>query len=364
MSDELDINEVWSLYAEEGGSALDEVEESLLILQDAPSNTDAVARLFRAMHTYKGNARMLGLSVIESVAHLAEDMIGLVRDEGVVLDEEIVDLLLEATDTLRGMLETSVASHQDAPEEMLGDLCQWLKNKIAAARFASQSGNVAVPAGVVATAPEQVEKLTSQAIVFEPLDSHSLADDTVYRDIFFAMACDVLLEMRAALADGRLSVVGEAAERLRYAAEQVGMCDWLLILQDFLAVIEPDRGHAQVLFSHLQRLYDRDKSESPGVGSARRFFDALELPLGKLSQLCRRVSGVQDVPLDAIAETVGEIRELAEQHGFVRIINVLDKVIAGAGHGAQSLQDHFILLEFLLYEELASVASGVGFTRR
>lgn len=369
MSDELDINEVWNLYAEEGGSSLDEVEESLLILQDTPSNTDAVARLFRAMHTYKGNARMLGLSVIESVAHLSEDMIGLVRDDGVALDAEIVDLLLEATDTLRGMLETSVASHRDAPAELAGDLSRRLKDKIATAGAAGRGGDAAMDRED-AVAAEPVEEVPPQSIVFEPVDTHSLAGDPVYREIFFGMAHDVLQEMRAVLESGadsgRLSVAGEEAERLRHAADQIGMRDWLLVLQDFLEIVEPHREQAQVLFSHLQALYDRDMGARPSIGSARRpddsddpvrrFFDALELPLGKLSQMGNYISAGQELSLDAIAEAAGEIRALAEAHGFVRIMDVLDKVIADAGSGVESLQAHFVRLEFLLYEELASVA--------
>lgn len=369
MSDELDINEVWNLYAEEGGSSLDEVEESLLILQDAPSNTDAVARLFRAMHTYKGNARMLGLSVIESVAHLAEDMIGLVRDDGVALDEEIADLLLESTDTLRGMLETSVASHQDAPAGMAGDLIQRLTGKIATARQGDRAGAEATvfePEPVLGA----VEDVPPQSIVFEPLDTASLAGDPVYREIFFGMTHDVLQEMRAVLesdADsGRLNVVAEEAERLRHAADQIGMRDWLLVLQDFLEIVEPHRDHAEVLFAHLQALYERDRSVRSSVSSARhrddsddpvrRFFDALELPLGRLSQLGHHISDDRELSWDSLSETAGEIRALAEAHGFVRITDVLDKVIADAGSGTESLQDHFVRLEFLLYEELASVA--------
>ncbi len=60
-----------------------------------------VGALFRAVHTFKGNSRVLGLAVVESRAHYAEDLIGLVRDQGVPWDAEIKDILLLASDTLR-----------------------------------------------------------------------------------------------------------------------------------------------------------------------------------------------------------------------------------------------------------------------
>jgi len=410
MSDELDINEVWGLYAEEGGCSLDEVEECLLILsawlktglRDEPSNTEAVARLFRAMHTYKGNARMLGLSVIESVAHLAEDMIGLVRDEGVALDGEIVDLLLEATDILRGMLETSVSTHQDAPSAMAGDLKVRMKEKFTAVRDVMtawmqedehlKAGTVAddcMDAGGTTPRMEEVDQCMEQlpraptvgalgdagavaeapqSIVFEPLDTASLANDPVYREIFFGMAHDVLHEMRSILeadSSGALNVVIEEAERLCHAAEQIGMLEWLLVLQDFLGIVGATRGQAEALLSRLQALYDQNfATQKPNLSSeaiasddpVRRFFDALEQPLGRLSQLGNHLSADKELSLEAIVAAAGEVRALAEAHGFVRVMDVLDRVIADARTGIESLNAHFARLEFLLYEELASVA--------
>jgi len=379
MSDELDINEVWGLYAEEGGCSLDEVEECLLILsallktgsQDEPSNTEAVARLFRAMHTYKGNARMLGLSVIESVAHLAEDMIGLVRDEGVALDGEIVDLLLEATDILRGMLETSVSTHQDAPSAMAGDLNVRMKEKFTAVRDVMTAGGTTPRIEEVEQLPRATQGAVAEApqsIVFEPLDTASLANDPVYREIFFGMAHDVLHEMRSVLegdSSGALNVVIEEAERLCHAAEQIGMLEWLLVLQDFLGIVGATRGQAEALLSRLQALYEQNfAAQKPNLSSeaiasddpVRRFFDALEQPLGRLSQLGNHLSADKELSLEAIVAAAGEVRELAEAHGFVRVMDVLDRVIADARTGIESLNAHFARLEFLLYEELASVA--------
>ena len=391
MFDESDTNEVWGLYAEEGGGSLDEVEECLLILsaspktglQDAPSDTDAVARLFRAMHTFKGNARVLGLQVIESVAHLAEDMIGLVRDEGVALDGDIADLLMEATDTLRGMLETSASTHQDVAPAVAGDLTVRMQEKSAAVRATKAGAGdgvaVAPEDDQAAPGPESPEQQLSpptvstevsaeapvQSIVFEPLDTNSLANDPVYREIFFGMAHDVLHEMRSVLegdaTSGVLSVVAGEAERLRHAAEQIGMLEWLLVLQDFLGIAQPSQDQTEALLSRLQGLYDNTfgTPEPNTVDSddpARRFFEALAQPLGRLSSVGNHLSDGKAVSLDDIVRAAGEVRELAEAHGFVRVMDVLDRVIADARIGIEPLDAHFARLEFLLYEELVSVA--------
>ncbi len=127
MSDEMD--EIWALYADDGAQALDAAEEALDALNDDPdSAADNIARLFRAIHTFKGNARVLGLQNVETLAHIGEDLIGLVRDEGVSLTQELLDTLVLTNDTLRGMLEETADTHQDVAPEPSAELLDQLRD--------------------------------------------------------------------------------------------------------------------------------------------------------------------------------------------------------------------------------------------
>ena len=99
-----ELDEIWELYADDGAQSLDLVEQSLLNLKETPANAGHIAALFRAIHTFKGNARVLGLGTIEHCAHAAEDLIGLVRDENVPLTPDLLALLLEISDVLREMM--------------------------------------------------------------------------------------------------------------------------------------------------------------------------------------------------------------------------------------------------------------------
>ncbi|MDO9107350.1 MAG: chemotaxis protein CheW [Methylovulum sp.] len=370
MSDELNLNEVWGLYAEEGGQSLDDIEACLLILQATPLDTDVVARLFRAMHTYKGNARILGLSVIESLAHVSEDMIGLVRDEGVALDAGIINLLLEATDTLRGMLETSASTHKDAAPELADALLARMQEKSAMclAAKAATTDSVASDAGPTADVTQE----PVQSMVFEPGAAKSMADDPLYREIFAGIVHDVLLELRSLpMADTgleeRQTAVTKAVGRLHHAAKQIGMPTWLVMSQDFLAIPQPSPAQIDELLAGLQALYGQDfdvpaahadtDGSTRAVGSedpVRRFFDALQQPLGRLSQW--RNPSSDDQGMDDIAQAAEAVRGLAADHGFMRVVDVVERVIADAGIGIEALDNHFGRLEFLLYEELASVA--------
>ena len=64
-----------------------------------------LARVFRALHTIKGTCSFLDFSVLESVSHSAETLLSKMRDGTIVADATIISALLEASDSIRAMLE-------------------------------------------------------------------------------------------------------------------------------------------------------------------------------------------------------------------------------------------------------------------
>jgi len=132
MSDEMD--EIWALYEDDGAQALDAMEEALDALESDPSDSmEQIGALFRAVHTFKGNSRVLGLGNVEAVAHIGEDLIGLLRDEGVPVDEDILDILVLTGDVLRGMLEETARTRNDVdpgPSEQLKNDLKAMYNRL------------------------------------------------------------------------------------------------------------------------------------------------------------------------------------------------------------------------------------------
>ena len=128
---EAELDEVWALYAEDGRETLDSVEETLLALELAPTDTEQITRLFRGLHTFKGNARMMGLEVSELLSHHAEDLVAVVRDEGVLLTSAMVDLLLEVLDQSRGMLDHAMTYRRDVEAAQVEGLMAKLRDMLA-----------------------------------------------------------------------------------------------------------------------------------------------------------------------------------------------------------------------------------------
>lgn len=107
--------ELWSSFAAEGAETLRMVEESLLRLEEEPGNAEVINSLYRGLHTLKGNAGFLSLGSFERTAHVCEDLVGLVRDQGRPLDAAMMDLLLGAVDALREGLELISSERRDPP---------------------------------------------------------------------------------------------------------------------------------------------------------------------------------------------------------------------------------------------------------
>lgn len=178
MTDEMD--EIWALYADDGAQALDAMETTLTELEEEPEESSAhIGALFRAVHTFKGNSRVLGLANVERVAHLAEDLIGLVRDEGVPLSADILDLLIRTSDMLRGMLEETADTRADVapePSDALKADLQALIDQLTGKDPAPAAEPDATP-DAAAAAPAPEPETAPDAEISEPADA-PVAEDS------------------------------------------------------------------------------------------------------------------------------------------------------------------------------------------
>ena len=117
--------EILEFFVPEAEEHLQIVQNCLLALEANP-NAEDINRLFRAMHTVKGSAAQVGLQRIARVAHRAEDLVGRLRDGLLHPSAEIVDICLEAVDSLKKFLY-----HQWPDEATMQASCKSLMRRIA-----------------------------------------------------------------------------------------------------------------------------------------------------------------------------------------------------------------------------------------
>jgi chemotaxis protein histidine kinase CheA len=140
-----EIEEMWALFCQDYQENLDTAEDALLKLERDPEQPKLVAGLFRAMHTIKGCAGMMGLEHLQKFAHRGEDLVALVRDKGVKLTQDMTDALLVAVDQLRRLLSEELARHEDAALETV----QPITDRISAIIEKSKTDAPAQPASLV-----------------------------------------------------------------------------------------------------------------------------------------------------------------------------------------------------------------------
>lgn len=95
-----DDPELVATFRAEVEDRLASLRDGLLGLEQHPSPRQVVVALFRDAHTVKGSARMLGLDGVVTLAHRAEDLLGMLRDGRTGVRSDLVDLLLVTTDAL------------------------------------------------------------------------------------------------------------------------------------------------------------------------------------------------------------------------------------------------------------------------
>src|SRR6266446_6919062 len=83
---------------------LDRLDRELVGLEKNPDDRDALAGVFRTIHTIKGTCGFLGFDKLEAVAHAGENLLTRLRDRQLTLTPEITTALLSMVDAVRQML--------------------------------------------------------------------------------------------------------------------------------------------------------------------------------------------------------------------------------------------------------------------
>ncbi len=83
---------------------LQEIEVNILVLENDPTDKDAINAIFRPFHTIKGVSGFLNLMEINRFAHQVENLLDEARSDKIILEGPLIDLVLDAVDLLRVMI--------------------------------------------------------------------------------------------------------------------------------------------------------------------------------------------------------------------------------------------------------------------
>jgi len=102
----MEIDEDLKAFLVEGTETLNHLEGDLVVLEQHPDDPELMNRIYRALHTIKGNCGFLGFEKLESIAHAAENLLSRLRDRELTLIPAIANALLQVIDAIRQILVT------------------------------------------------------------------------------------------------------------------------------------------------------------------------------------------------------------------------------------------------------------------
>jgi two-component system chemotaxis sensor kinase CheA len=115
----MDMSRYLGLFVAEATEHLEALGRELLDLEGTPP-PGRVDSLFRHAHSVKGMAASMGYEPITALSHQVEDVLGLLREKPQPLGKAGLDLLLQATDVMLGMVRRTQAKEPLAPADELG----------------------------------------------------------------------------------------------------------------------------------------------------------------------------------------------------------------------------------------------------
>lgn len=107
MSDYLDPNneELLRDFFAEADQQVEQLESNVLVIENDPTNHEAIDEIFRAAHTLKGGSATVEMNELSQFTHKVEDVLDEIRSDRLAVNEDVVDLLLSSIDVIKAMLD-------------------------------------------------------------------------------------------------------------------------------------------------------------------------------------------------------------------------------------------------------------------
>ncbi|MEI9811347.1 MAG: hybrid sensor histidine kinase/response regulator [Acidobacteriota bacterium] len=168
----------------ESNENLTRLDQEIVELEKRPKDTELLASIFRTIHTIKGTCGFLGFTLLEGVAHEAENILSQLRSGQRDATEELISLILQATDATKSILRQIEADGTEG-EDRYADLRHRLelasKNVETPPTVTVKPAAVPEPVKAVAVAPVEVP-----AAVHPPGDSEkalTVSDSAIRVDV-------------------------------------------------------------------------------------------------------------------------------------------------------------------------------------
>jgi two-component system, chemotaxis family, sensor kinase CheA len=142
----MDLHEVFLMESKE---LIATMEQALLRLEEDHTRKESIQEAFRAMHTLKGTAGMVGYDSIASLLHELESIYVVIRDGALHASPALITVSLQAVDHLHKLMQDPQLTNTQLKARH-----EHLKTEIEAIKVETQFNNQSVPEAATVGSPE------------------------------------------------------------------------------------------------------------------------------------------------------------------------------------------------------------------
>jgi two-component system, chemotaxis family, sensor kinase CheA len=101
------MDELVKVFLDESEDEIRELEAGLIKLEENHDDEDTINRVFRAAHTIKGSAGLVGFENVSNFTHSIENILDRIRNKDLIITKKLVSTLLSSVDLLKRMIAAS-----------------------------------------------------------------------------------------------------------------------------------------------------------------------------------------------------------------------------------------------------------------
>ncbi|PSN12243.1 hybrid sensor histidine kinase/response regulator [filamentous cyanobacterium CCT1] len=249
-----DQKRILGYFIEEAKDHLNTIEQGLLNLAATVDDSEMMNEVFRAAHSVKGGAAMLGLNSIQRTSHRMEDFFKVMKESPVRPDRDLETMLLQIFDGLQEQLEqlqSPFGLTNDQAQEIMAPLEPiflqaeaHLDALVAAAPTAAPAAPAPRPATVAAAAHPETSAL-----------------QLVFRSDIPALLRDMLATFKQPDGNASRQELGRLCQRLHSVGEQFELAQWCALTRTVeQAIANPEQTYrtlAPVVIKDLKQAQDQ-----------------------------------------------------------------------------------------------------------
>lgn len=178
----IDLSQFYQVFFEEAGENLDNMEQLLLNVNVDAADDEELNAIFRCAHSIKGGAATFGFADVAELTHIMETLLDKLRRHELQPTTQMIDILLQAGDALKGLLARH-AGTSTAVVESEG-LVAGIRTLVEGGKLdgaPAPAPKAAAPAPAAAkTSPSPIStKVRELELIVGPLENPAQADNLV-----------------------------------------------------------------------------------------------------------------------------------------------------------------------------------------